>query len=172
MRWPPRRVVTGHDGNGNSVVVSDGAPPLIQDVARGGGVTAEMWATHSAPTPIPATEPEPNGTPIQIPPSADGTVFRYFEIRPGWRSPMHRTQSVDYGLVLDGEVWMILDDGSETLLRAGDVAIQRGTDHVWENRSDTSALMAFVLVDGAFTPELLESIGEKAAQLIVDLPEH
>jgi uncharacterized cupin superfamily protein len=66
---------------------------------------------------------------------------------------MHRTRSIDYGIVLEGEIYMILDD-SEVRLRAGDVVVQRGTDHAWENRSTQVARMAFILVDGVFSDEL------------------
>jgi uncharacterized cupin superfamily protein len=66
---------------------------------------------------------------------------------------MHRTESVDYGIVLEGEMVLVLTD-SEVALRAGDIVVQRGTDHAWANRSDRPARMAFVLVDGRFTDEL------------------
>jgi uncharacterized cupin superfamily protein len=71
---------------------------------------------------------------------------------------MHRTQTVDYGIVLDGEVVLVLED-SETVLRAGDVVVQRGTSHRWENRSATPARVAFILIDGAFTAELRDALG-------------
>jgi len=67
---------------------------------------------------------------------------------------MHRTESIDYGIVLEGEVVLSLDDSSETLLRPGDVVVQRGTDHAWENRTGEAARMVFVLVDGRFSDEL------------------
>jgi len=60
---------------------------------------------------------------------------------------MHRTKTVDYGIVLSGEIYLVLDE-SEVLLRAGDVCIQRGTNHAWSNRSDAPCLVAFVLLDG------------------------
>jgi len=63
------------------------------------------------------------------------------------RSRMHRTGTVDYAIVLEGEVWAVMDQG-ETLLRAGDVLIQRGTNHAWANRSERTARIAFVLIDG------------------------
>ena len=72
---------------------------------------------------------------------------------------MHRTESIDYGIVLKGEVWLVLDDGSETRLGPGHVVIQRGTDHAWENRSRRPVRIVFVLVDGAFTDELRAAIG-------------
>jgi uncharacterized cupin superfamily protein len=73
---------------------------------------------------------------------------------------MHRTRSIDYGIVLEGEIYMILDD-SEVHLRAGDIVVQRGTDHAWENRSNQVARMAFILVDGAFSDELRAKLPEK-----------
>jgi quercetin dioxygenase-like cupin family protein len=75
-------------------------------------------------------------------------------------SPTHRTQSVDYGIVLDGEVVLVLDE-SETVLRAGDVVVQRGTSHRWENRSEAVARMAFILVDGVFTSDLIGTLGHE-----------
>ncbi|MEW1780485.1 cupin domain-containing protein [Streptomyces sp. NPDC086777] len=87
--------------------------------------------------------------------------MRVNEFPPGCVSPTHRTQTVDYGIVLAGEVVLVLD-GSERVLRAADVVIQRGTGHRWENRTDTAARMAFVLVDGVFTEPLLEVLGPGA----------
>src|SRR5690606_27280420 len=66
--------------------------------------------------------------------------------RPGKHPGMHRTQTVDYAIVLEGEIWAVMDEG-ETLMRAGDVLIQRGTNHAWANRSDRTARIAFVLID-------------------------
>jgi quercetin dioxygenase-like cupin family protein len=67
---------------------------------------------------------------------------------------MHRSETVDYGIVLEGEMVLMLDDGVEVELRPGDIVIQRGTDHAWANRSGAVARMAFVLVDGAFADGL------------------
>lgn len=78
----------------------------------------------------------------------NGTVCRICDIGPGNSPMMHRTQSLDYGVVLDGEIYMDLDDGSSTLMRPGDVAVQRATHHGWRNASDTNwARMLFVLQD-------------------------
>jgi uncharacterized cupin superfamily protein len=66
---------------------------------------------------------------------------------------MHRTETIDYGIVLAGEVYLVLDD-SEVALSAGDIVIQRGTDHAWDNRSAVPARMLFVLLDGEFSPGL------------------
>jgi len=92
-----------------------------------------------------------------VPPAPNGTKIRINEFPPGVVSPVHRTQSVDYGIVLSGEVVLVLDD-AETVLQAGDVVVQRGTSHRWENRSGATARMAFILVDGAFTAELLDAL--------------
>ena len=81
---------------------------------------------------------------------------------PGSSAPIHRTKNVDYGLVLEGEIYLALDDGSETRLTSGDVVVQRGTAHAWYNRSETVTRMLFVLVDGEFTDELRSTLGEEA----------
>ena len=154
---PPRRVVTGHDADGKSVFLSDAPTPKSHDV--GDAVFHELWNTRAMPAPVPSTEPEPTERPLVTPPDPNGTVIRMTDIKPGQRSPMHRTESIDYGIVLDGEIWLVLDD-TETRLGPGDVVIQRGTDHAWDNRSDRTARIAFVLVDGAFTDELRAKIGE------------
>jgi quercetin dioxygenase-like cupin family protein len=102
--------------------------------------------------------PDPTVSALTVPPTPNGTKIRINEFQAGVVSPMHRTQSVDYGIVLDGEVVLVLDDG-ETTLRPGDVVVQRGTAHRWENRTERTARMAFILIDGAFTAELLTTLG-------------
>jgi len=82
---------------------------------------------------------------------------------------MHRTETVDYGIVLEGEVFLLLDD-SEVRVQAGDVVIQRGTDHAWENRSDKLARVAFILVDGAFSGELKASLSAGALEKVIRGP--
>ena len=82
---------------------------------------------------------------------------------------MHRTETVDYGIVLEGEVFLLLDD-SEVRVQAGDVVIQRGTDHAWENRSDKLARVAFILVDGAFSGELKASLPAGALEKVIRGP--
>jgi quercetin dioxygenase-like cupin family protein len=78
---------------------------------------------------------------------------------------------VDYGIVLEGEVVLVLDD-SETTLRAGDVAVQRGTSHRWENRTGQTARMAFILIDGAFSGELLDTLGREVLGGLLHDPLH
>ncbi len=83
---------------------------------------------------------------------------------PGRHPLMHRTQSIDYGVVLEGEIVLLLDD-EEVPLKAGDVVVQRGTIHAWANRSDNVTRMLFVLVDGVFDPELARQQAEHDARL-------
>jgi quercetin dioxygenase-like cupin family protein len=151
---PPRRVVTGHDASGRGVVLSDGPPPHVRDVPDG-ATFVEVWSTSSTPAPITAAEPEPAPPGGELGPPAGGTCLRMVVMPPGTRSPMHRTETVDYGIVLEGSVVLVLDD-TERALAAGDVVIQRGTDHAWENRGDADARVVFVLVDGAFAQPLLD----------------
>ena len=154
----PRRVVTGHDERGVSVFASDGPVPVVR-TAPDGALFYEVWGTDAMPAPIGPDEPDPTVGALSVPPAPNGTKIRINEFPPGVVSPMHRTQSVDYGIVLSGEMVLVLDD-SERVLRAGDVVVQRGTDHRWENRSEATARMAFILVDGAFTTELIGTLGE------------
>jgi len=153
----PRRVVTGHDERGASVFTTDGPVPVVR-TAPDGALFYEIWGTGAAPAPIDAASPDPTLGALTVPPAPNGTKIRINEFPPGVVSPVHRTQSVDYGIVLAGEVVLVLDD-AETVLRAGDVVVQRGTSHRWENRSGATARMAFILIDGAFTAELLGVLG-------------
>jgi quercetin dioxygenase-like cupin family protein len=153
----PRRVVTGHDDRGVSVFADEGPVPVVR-TAPDGALFYEIWSTGAMPAPIGAAEPDPTVGALTVPPTPNGTKIRINEFPPGVVSPTHRTQSVDYGIVLDGEVVLVLDDSS-TVLRAGDVVVQRGTSHRWENRTDRTARMAFILIDGAFTDDLLATLG-------------
>jgi quercetin dioxygenase-like cupin family protein len=149
----PRRVVTGHDESGRSVVISDG--PVPRSHVTPGAEFHEVWNTPTVPAAVTAAERrEPTDRPLITPPDAGGTIIRIVDLAPGSISPMHRTESIDYGIVLEGEVHLVLDDGSDTALATGDIVVQRGTDHAWANRAETPARMAFVLVDGEFKPEL------------------
>jgi quercetin dioxygenase-like cupin family protein len=157
MPTTPRRVVTGHDERGVSVFTTDGPVPVVR-TAPDGALFYEVWSTDAMPAPVGAVEPDPTLRALTVPPGPNGTKIRVNEFPPGVVSPVHRTQSVDYGIVLDGEVVLVLDD-SEATLRTGDVVVQRGTSHRWENRSGRTAQMAFILIDAAFTPRLLDLLG-------------
>lgn len=86
-----------------------------------------------------------------------GLAHDTHRVQPGRHPLMHRTQSIDYGIVLEGEIVLVLDD-QEVTLRAGDVVVQRGTIHAWNNRSDAPCRIAFILIDGRFDPVLAAAI--------------
>jgi len=97
--------------------------------------------------------------------SAVGLAENADRHKPGRHPLMHRTASVDYGIVLSGEIVMLLDD-TEVHLKTGDVVVQRGTNHAWTNRTDRICRMAFILTDGRLEPELAEAIAAHDAALL------
>jgi quercetin dioxygenase-like cupin family protein len=147
-----RRIITGHDDRGNAVVVADEqlkGSGLAEDRDRDDGTFFQLWATHQSPVDNSdaALEAQKAGSATTIVGSGHGTVLRIGVLGSGLRSPMHRTESVDYGICLEGECDMELDGGDTVTVRAGDVVIQRGTNHVWHNRSDSPCKFVWVLVD-------------------------
>lgn len=159
----PRRIITGHDANGVSVVVSDGPVPVTKHLPDDGVAFHEVWQTTSTPAVIGAGPEDPTIGEVTVPPPARGTRIRINEFLPhhldadGLQSPVHRTESIDYGIVLEGEITLVLDD-SEITARQGDIVVQRGTDHAWANRGDRPARVAFVLVGGEFGDDVLEVV--------------
>jgi quercetin dioxygenase-like cupin family protein len=153
----PRRIVTGHDASGKSVVLSDTPSPKTSDI--GSAAFHEIWITDQMPVQIGATEPEPTDRPVRVPPPANGVMVRFTEMAPGAESPMHRTETLDVAVVLDGETWLLLDDGSETRVGTGDAVVQRATNHAWANRSDRPVRMMFVLIDGTISENLRAAAG-------------
>ena len=157
----PRRVVTGHDSNGKSVVLTDGPPPQHHPM-QGAEVGADFYEIWNSTRPVPlltAVEPtEPNERAFTIMP-VSGHLLRIIEIYPpslgGKRTVMHRTSTLDYVVVISGEIVLVLDD-SEVTLRQGEVVVQRGTAHAWENRSSQPARMAFFHIDAQFSDDLLK----------------
>lgn len=159
----PRRVVTGHDRSGKSVVLSDGPPPQHHPMSGPaiGADFIEMWSVADPVPTLAAVEPrEPNERKFSIMP-ATGHLLRILEVYPagsgGKRTPMHRTQTIDYVVVIEGEMVLILED-TEVVLKSGDVVVQRGTNHAWENRSERVARAAFFHVDAVFGPELRSTL--------------
>jgi len=163
MSQPVRRVVTGHDRTGKSIVLSDGPAPQHHPM-HGAAVGAdffEMWNVLATVPQLTAVEPrEPNEREFSIMPPS-GHLFRIIDIYPpdegGKRTVMHRTSTLDYVVVIEGEVVLVLE-GSETLLKQGDVVVQRGTNHAWENRSARRARIAFFHIDAQFSAELLAEL--------------
>jgi quercetin dioxygenase-like cupin family protein len=165
----PRRVVTGHDSTGRSVVLADSPAPKSHAIP--GATFHEIWNTTAMPAPVRPSEPrEPTDRPLVTPPDPNGTIIRVVDLGPRSVSPMHRTESIDYGIVLAGEVHLVLDDGSETVLRPGDIVVQRGTDHAWENRAGEPARMVFILVDGSFSDELRRIVPAEALEHLFSAP--
>jgi quercetin dioxygenase-like cupin family protein len=144
---PIRRVVTGHDDKGVAKVLIDGPATNVRS-SRPGSASTLMWSSHETPADIAIGEGiEDLGARILgTAPPGNGTRFTINDIPPGRPGVMHRTETLDYAIVLAGEIDMVMDDSSVTL-RAGDVVIQRGTNHSWVNRSTQPARIAFVLID-------------------------
>ena len=137
-----RRVVTGHDDRGKAIVESDEITELTSlRPATNGRV---MWTTQGFPvdnTGHDDTSGRATGTTL-----ANGTVFRVVEFAPGNAARVHRTDSIDYAVIVAGEIDMELDDGV-VHLKAGDVLVQRGTVHNWVNKGSQPCRIAFILID-------------------------
>jgi len=175
QRAPIRRIVTGNGPDGRSRIVEDGPSPHVRTVeGRPGYRITNLWATDTMPVPVDGPDSLDRVTGVLPPP--DGNVLRIIDFPPEPDDPealargmaatfshllpnahqyddrphpgMHVTRTVDYALVLEGEVVAIMDE-EETVMRAGDVLIQRGTNHAWANRSGRNARIAFILIDGA-----------------------
>jgi quercetin dioxygenase-like cupin family protein len=139
-----RRVVTGHDAQGKAVVQID-APCGDFVRARPNGFVYNIWTTdtHPANNDGDADAGRRPGVFTMVP---DGTVFRILDFHPGVSQRVHRTDTIDYIVVMSGEIDMELETGEEVHLRAGDVMVQRGTVHNWINRGSVPCVMAIVLV--------------------------
>ena len=165
-----RRIVTGVNDAGRSCILSDRSFPA-GDLAPRQPIRVGLWTTDASPASNKGTDdPVPDGVIMRTPPAQrGGTVIRITDVPPdstraydpdelrrrgckttpdrSARHPgFHATDTVDYAICLEGEVWAVLDD-DETLMRPGDVLIQRGTHHAWSNRSDRICRMAFILID-------------------------
>ncbi|HWK95342.1 MAG TPA: cupin domain-containing protein [Pseudolabrys sp.] len=138
-----RRVVTGHDEQGRAKVLID---EQVQNTFshRAGAEFSVIWSTEGFPVSNDGNEDPANkkiGTAIE-----NGSVFRIVSFAPGVAPRNHRTSSIDYGVVMQGEIDMILDDGVSVTLRAGDVLVQRGTIHDWVNNGTETCVIAFSLI--------------------------
>ena len=168
-----RRVVTGHDENGVATVISDTqASCILQRPNRPGVTLTNLWQNEQSPAVMERPD-DPVDGPLILHPPKNGSVFRIVQFDPedpevlskldgkaafaemgaganvveGARHPfMHRTDSLDYTVILSGEIYMMMDD-EEFLLKTGDTVIQQGTNHAWSNRGTKPCLIAFILVD-------------------------
>ena len=155
MTLEVRRVVTGHDKNGKARVIID---ELSDNVIsrRAGQQSTVIWATDQTPPNLEGLNdlsPDVKATTV-----ANGTVFRVSRFEPGVAPRNHRTASMDYAVVLSGQIDMELDDGEVVNLRAGDVLVQRGTVHNWTNPGTEPCIIAFVLM-ACPLPEQLRAEG-------------
>lgn len=171
MIWRVRRVVTGHDARGKSAFLMDGLAPNIKEMASMPGLAlTDLWETTGSPASNEGAR-DTAERPVRLEPPGKGTILRMVEFPPDsqWRNRadardafdsigaghapdassadpmMHKTSTVDYIIVLKGEIHAILDTG-ETLLKAGDVLVQRGTNHSWSVRGNEPCIIAAILV--------------------------
>ncbi len=172
MIWRVRRVLTGHDSDGKSTFIADGEAPNVKEMASMPGLAlTDLWETTAAPASNEGDQ-DAAARPVRLEPPQNGTIVRIVEFPPdrAWRDAangkeafksigaghaqdsassdpmMHRTTTVDYIIVLKGEIYAIMEKG-EKLLRPGDILIQRGTNHSWSVRGDEPCIIAAVLVN-------------------------
>jgi mannose-6-phosphate isomerase-like protein (cupin superfamily) len=173
MTKPVRRVVTGHNASGKSIFIIDAATPHVFQRTKGSAIVHELWETARTPADNRGNS-DAIARGHRLPPPQNGSVFRVIEYPPDAErlaaiareaalpddsgraeasdrnnprhAGFHKTATIDYAIVLSGEIYAMMDEG-EVLLKAGDVLIQRGTNHSWSNRTDEVAGVAFVLVD-------------------------
>jgi mannose-6-phosphate isomerase-like protein (cupin superfamily) len=174
MSSPIRRVVTGKDATGKAIAMIDGPAPSVHQRSEMGLAISLLWVTDSVPADL-SSNADAGLRKVGIPPPTGGTIFRIVEFGPEKdvaadyetrlkviqgmglapegptrqrpRDPaMHRTRTIDYAVILSGEIDMLLDD-SEVHLKAGDVVVQRGTNHAWVNRGSAPCQVAFILID-------------------------
>jgi hypothetical protein len=172
----PRRIVTGQTADGRAVVVQDGQPPRSHDLTHTPGFTSSLvWAAPALPAvPFDGTDPTPSVTSYVPEPGATRVIHLVIPPDAVYASPaydpaaalderlrtspglaelfepdhpgMHTTDTVDYGVLLHGEIVLELDDGNEVTLAPGDIVVQNGTRHAWRNRSGSPASLLFVLI--------------------------
>jgi hypothetical protein len=174
MSRPIRRVVTGHNAGGKSIFVMDDPTPHVFSRTKGSAVVHELWETTRTPADNRGSNDAITRGHRLAPPKG-GSVFRIIEYPPDSerlaaithedglpddgsgraaatdrKSPrhpgFHKTDTIDYAIVLAGQIFAMMDVG-EVLLKAGDVLVQRGTNHAWSNRTSEAAVVAFVLID-------------------------
>jgi len=172
MNTPIRRIVTGHNTQGLAVVEMDSPAPNSKVRNATGLVSTLVWVTDETPAKMDLKIDRADRT-IGVPPPANGSVLRVVDFppitaeqaavsqadvlkemgvsessdQPARHAFMHRTASVDYAIVMSGEIDMLLDVG-EVHLQTGDIVVQQGTNHAWVNNSQAVCRIAFVLIDG------------------------
>jgi mannose-6-phosphate isomerase-like protein (cupin superfamily) len=174
---PIRRIVTGHDAEGTAIIVADGPPARVfDDLGEEGLVFHEVWHTSETPALIDRDRREADEDSLVLAPPANGVRIRVLDIPPEAEGAdmdavfenigasdakleserhrsFHRTETIDFGIVLSGEIVLLMDEG-ETTVHPGEIVIQRGTNHGWMNRSNQPCRVAFILIDGQYTDGL------------------
>ncbi|MFN0163873.1 MAG: cupin domain-containing protein [Burkholderiales bacterium] len=172
MVWRVRRVVTGHNKEGKSIFLMDGMAPNVKEMATIPGLAlTDLWESREAPDSN-AGDRDNAARPVRLEPPKGGSILRIVEFPPdsAWRSTvdpktsfesigaghakdaghadpmMHTTATVDYIIVLKGEIHAVMETG-ETLLKTGDILIQRGTNHSWSVRGNEPCIIAAILID-------------------------
>ena len=172
MTWRVRRVLTGHDAQGRSTFIADGPAPNVKEMSAMPGLAlTDLWETKGAPADN-SGDGDNADRPVHLEPPKNGTILRIVEFPPdaAWRGGtdgkdgfksigaghaqdrhsadpmMHKTSTVDYIIVLKGEIYAIMETG-EKLLKAGDILVQRGTNHSWSVRTSEPCIVAAVLVN-------------------------
>ena len=168
---PVRRVVTGHDAGGKAVILSDGPTPYVAQRGEG-NVVSLMWITNESPVDVSSTADRANQK-TGVPPPRNGSILRVVDFAPQANAEVkgidhheilkqmgidpatqgyqrhtftHRTRSIDYAIVLEGEIDMLLDD-TQVHMKAGDIMVQQATNHAWVNRGTEPCRIAFILID-------------------------
>ena len=147
---PIRRIVTGHDADGKAVVTMDGPATNHKWSSRDDVVSTLIWSTHECPAEM-WTDEDFGARIVGTQPPKNGSRFCVIEFGPHTPGRMHRTDTVDYLMVISGKIDMDMDDSTVTM-EAGDMMVQQGTNHAWTNRYDEPCRIAFVLVDGKPPP--------------------
>jgi mannose-6-phosphate isomerase-like protein (cupin superfamily) len=169
--WKVRRVLTGHDSDGKSIIMTDGVAPNVLEMASMPGLAlTDLWETKGSPASNEGSADAANRQ-VRLEPPQSGTILRIVEFPPDtqWRQSanaraafdsigaghasdkhsadpmMHKTSTVDYIIILKGEIWAIMEKG-EVLLKPGDILVQRGTNHSWSVRANEPCVLAAVLV--------------------------
>lgn len=187
---PIHRVVTGHDADGKAIVVINGRLPTIRELqAVPGMIFHEVWETQGMPAPV-DNRADPTTGPLMHGPPKHGTRIRFVDLPPdtdylaevdarmkalfeevnnveglttkanSLHPMMHRTEAIDYGIVIEGEITLVLDD-SEVKLKPGAVVVQRGTNHAWANRSGKVSRMLFIQIDGQYEPSIAAALARR-----------
>jgi mannose-6-phosphate isomerase-like protein (cupin superfamily) len=170
-----RRIVTGHDMSGKAVALFDGTAEAHQRTPGGNAITM-LWVTGESPVDVSGSA-DRTSIKVGVPPPPNGSIFRIVDFPPtkpgtghvdhhkilvgmgidpatqGYmrHATTHRTRSIDYAIVLEGEIDMLMDD-TEVHMKAGDVLVQQGTNHAWVNNGSNPCRIAFILIDANEPP--------------------